>query len=297
MVVDTVALEKGLRVEYNKAQEAMLKEAGAAKAVAALATIVPSGAASEKYGWLGDVPLVKEWLGPKTAGGLKDYDYSIKNKDFYTAIEIDRNEIEDDQIKIIVPRIGMLVLAVANYKFELIEDLIINGVTGLSYDGSAFFADRAAPNDNLLAGTGTTVAQIKADIYSARAAMMQFQSDVGRVLGFAMDTIVVPPALEGAMLEAVMSTTAPDASASGVFNPIKGWIKQVIVMPRLSDADDWYGFCTNFPLRPFVFQNRKDPTPVLDDSEVKKTRKYIYSAEMRGNAGYGFFQMGVKVVN
>lgn len=297
MVVDTVALEKALKVEYDKAYEAMIKEAGPARAVAALATEVPSTSASEKYGWLGDVPLVKEWLGPKTAGGLKDYDYTIKNKDFYSAVEIDRNEIEDDQMGIINPRIGMLVAAVAQYKFELIEDLIINGVTRLAYDGSAFFANRTAPNDNLLAGTGATVAAIKADIYSSRAAMMKFASDMGRVLGFALDTIVVPPELEGPMMEAVMTSAAPDATYGGLFNPIKGWIKQVIVMPRLSDPNDWYGLSTGFPLKPFVYQNRKAPTSVLDDSEVKKTRKLIYSAEMRGNAGYGFFQMAVKVVN
>jgi len=297
MVVDTVALEKALKVEFDKAYEAMLKEAGPARAVAALATEVPSTSASEKYGWLGDVPVVKEWLGPKTAGGLKDYDYTIKNKDFYDAIEIDRNEIEDDQMGRIVPRMGMLVVAVAQYKFELLEDLIINGATGLAYDGSAFFADRTAPNDNLLAGTGVTVAAIKADIYAARAAMMKFTSDVGRVFGFAMDTIVVPPALEGPMLEAVMTSAAPDATYGGLFNPIKGWIKQVIVMPRLIDTSDWYGLCTAFPLKPFIYQNRKDPVQVLDDSEVKKTRKLIYSAEMRGNAGYGFFQMAVKTVN
>jgi len=42
---------------------------------------------------------------------------------------------------------------------------------------------------------------------------------------------------------------------------------------------------------------RDSPELVLDDTMVKRNRKLVYSGEMRGNAGYGFFQMGVKVVN
>ena len=298
MVVDTVALEKGLRAEFNRAMDAMLGDTGPGAAVKALITEAPSTSASEKYGWLGDVPTVKEWIGDKNFGSLADYDYTIRNKDFYTGIDIDRNEIEDDQMGIVLPRVQMLVLAIAAYKLEMVETLILAGTSGLAYDAAAFFANRAAPNDNLLAGSGAdTIAHIKTDIAAARAAMMRFTSDQGRVMRLQIDTIGCPPEIEGMMLEVVTSTTAADANAAGVNNPIRGWIKNVIPFPGTSDLTDWYGFATGYPIKPFIFQNRKNPVPVLDEGQVKTNRKLKYSAEMRCNVGYGFYQMGLKMVN
>ncbi len=295
MIVNTVALEKGLRIEFNKAFESMAGGDPYIDLFNALATVIPSTSTEEKYGWFGDVPAVQEWLGDKKAGALKDYDFTIKNKDFYTALDIDRDEIADDKLGALIPRMQMLAQAVKVYKGELIANLLINGTAGLAYDGSAFFANRAAPNDNLLAGTGTTLAQFRADVYAARAAMMKFQSDAGKVLGLRMDTLVVPPELEGVAYEAVTSTVG--VAGDNVANPINKWIKQIIVLPNASDVNDWYGLASGFPLKPFVFQDRSPVELVLDDTSVKRNRKLIYSAEMRGNAGYGFFQMAVKTVN
>ena len=245
------------------------------------------------------MPVVKEWVGDKTIGALTDYSYTLANKDYYTGIGIDRNEIEDDQMGIIVPRIQMMVQRIRAYHGKLIANLIINGTSGLAYDASAFFASRTAPNDNLLDGTGTTIAQIQADIYAARAAMLKFQTDQGEVLGLEMDTIVCPPEIEGKMIEAVYTQSGVTASstAANTKNPINTWIKDVIVLPNASDANDWYGFCTSYPLKPMFYQKRKSPVPVLDDTQVKRNRTLEYSAEMRGAAGYGMFHMGIKTVN
>lgn len=295
MIVNTVALEKGLRVEFNRAYEAMIAGDPYLELAAQLATVVPSTSTEEKYGWFGDVPAVQEWLGDKVAGTLEDYDYTIKNKDFYTALDIDRNELDDDKLGAIMPRLQMLATVARRWRGEMIAALINNSLAGLAYDGSAFFANRAAPNDNLLAGTGVTLATVKADIYSARAAMARFESDAGRVMGLQMDTIVCPPELEGIMAEACTSTMG--VAGDNIANPISRWIKRIIVLPDATDSSDWMGFASGFPLKPFVLQDRAPVSLVLDDTQVKRNRKLIYSAEMRGNAGYGFYQMGVRVVN
>ncbi len=126
MVIDTVALEKGLKVEFNRAYDSMIR-AQMGQNLMQLVTEVPSGANQETYGWLGDVPAVKEWIGDKEMAGLSDYEYTIVNKNWYSGIAIDRNELHDDQIGAIQPRINMLVQAVIMHKWELISDLIING--------------------------------------------------------------------------------------------------------------------------------------------------------------------------
>jgi phage major head subunit gpT-like protein len=297
MIVDTVFLEKGLKAAYDIAASQMVGGDVYARILQLLATEVPSTGASEKYPWMGDVPAVREWLGNKQAGTMTAYDYTISNKDWEVTIDIDRDELEDDQLGRILPRIQLMAQRMRSYKGKRIAALLAAGTTGLSYDGSAFFANRTSPNDNLLGGTGETLALIKVDIQSARAAMQEFTSDKGEVMGLEMDTLVVPSALEALFLEAVKSTTNPGGDGAGIYNPANTWIKNVICLPGLSDQDDWYGACSSLALKPFVYQNRKDVDFVLDDTQVKKNRKYIYSAEMRGEGGYGFHQMCVKVVN
>ena len=127
--------------------------------------------------------------------------------------------------------------------------------------------------------------------------MMKFQSDTGEVLGLLMDTIVVPPELEYVMRQCVTATNDPALTGNANSNPINSWIKNIIVLPNATDATDWYGLSTTYPLKPFIFQNRKDPTPVLDEGTVKSNRHLGYSAEMRCNAGYALPQLAVKVVN
>ena len=299
MIIDTIALTKGLKVIFNKA----LSEIPINDGLMNLATRVPSNSNSETYGWFGDVPMVREWLGAKKAKSLKDYSYTLANKDWEATIEVDRNELEDDQYGMILPRVQMLATAARENEAILLSNLIINGTSNTAYDGVAFFSDASGVRliDNLLSGTGTSASQIETDLGTARAAMMGFYFDQSdRKYGFKMDTIVCPPALEITFMKILESTTAVSASAAGVVNPFKNILSRVIVDPRLSDANDWYGFCTTYPIKPLVFQDRKQVEfkSLVEGSDVAfNWKKYLYSAESRCNAGYAFPQMAVKVVN
>tara|TARA_Y100000310_G_scaffold267497_1_gene279512 strand:+ start:202 stop:1095 length:894 start_codon:yes stop_codon:yes gene_type:complete len=294
-VVNPNTLARGIKAQFQTAYAAVLASTEL-QGLEAIITTIQSDGEDETYNWLGDVPAVYEWLGDKTAGDLQDYTYSITNRDWATAISVDRNALADEQIAGIQPRIAFMARAMAMHKWELISDLLINGETDLAYDGSAFFADRTAPNDNLLTGTGTTIAQLKADITTARVAQMKFTDPVtGRLLQIVGDTIYCPPDLEGSFLEIVAAGT-PDNS-QGSFNAQGRWIRNVIVDPRLTDANDWYLLATNYPLRPFIFQDRMAPSVVVDRTEEARNRKIIYSVEARRNAGYGFYQLAVKTAN
>ena len=98
------------------------------------------------------------------------------------------------------------------------------------------------------------------------------------------------------MLQAIHSNLA-GASGEEVHNPLHNWIKREIAIPGLDDSNDWFAFATSLAVKPFVYQQRERPTAVLDDTEVKRNGKYTFSAEMRGNAGYGLPQLAIKVVN
>jgi phage major head subunit gpT-like protein len=294
MTNNTVALEKGLQVQFAQGLRSILAS-GYREDMKPLYLETKSTNNSEKYGWMGDVPTVREWLGDKEAADLQDYEFEIKNVPFYSAIAIHKHELADDSGGIIKPRIDMLAQAVMNHKADLVEQLIENGTTGTAYDGSAFFANRTT-NDNLLDGSGVTLSDLQTDLFTVRSTMMQFESDQGRILGIVPDTVVVHPDLEGTMLQAIHSNLA-GASGEEVHNPLHNWITRVIAIPGLSDSNDWYAFNTSMAVRPFVYQMREHPTAVLDDTEVKRNGKYTFSAEMRGNVGYGLPQLAIKVVN
>lgn len=296
MIIDTVALEKGLKTTFNKAyNEAKQPD------LMAITTKVPSTSASEKFGWLGDMPQLREWFGDRQIKEAADHEYTITNRDFEGTVGVDRNEIMDDQMGIIKPRIQTLAVRAKEHPNVLLSGLIVNGTTLLAYDGSAFFANRTAPNDNLLGGTGTTDAQILTDMGTVRAAMMRFEDDNGEPIGMVFDTIVCPPELLDAFGRIMSSATHIAATASGVENQWKSVVKRVIVNWRLSDVDDWYAFAADRPLKPLIYQERKAPEFVSinksTDPEMFMRKRALFGVDYRGNAGYGFFQQAVKVVN
>ena len=45
-----------------------------------LCTVVPSDGADEKYAWLGAMPGIREWIGPRKFKQLRASDFVLKNK-------------------------------------------------------------------------------------------------------------------------------------------------------------------------------------------------------------------------
>lgn len=101
---------------------------------------VPSTTRQEVYAWLGAFPKLREWIGDRVVKNLKTHDYTIKNKDWESTIEVDRNDIEDDTVGIYRPIIQEMGRSAAIHPDELVWKLLPQGFTGLCYDGKPFFA-------------------------------------------------------------------------------------------------------------------------------------------------------------
>ena len=123
-----------------------------------LATLVPSSTDSEDYGWLGQVPRLREWIGDRHVKNISRHGYSIKNKDFETTIGVKRTHIEDDNLGIYAPLFEELAIAAQEWPDELVYALLKAGHTELCYDGKPFFATDHPEGDsvasNLQAGGG-----------------------------------------------------------------------------------------------------------------------------------------------
>ncbi|OEU65813.1 MAG: head protein [Desulfovibrio sp. S3730MH75] len=157
MAVITNALLAALGVTYRtdfKAGAAMAPEHWRQ-----VATEIPSSAASNTYGWLGEMPGMREWIGDRVIKDLESHGYTITNKSYEATVGIKRTDIEDDAVGVYKPVMQELGRAAGMYPDELVFALLGNGETGLCYDGQYFFdADHpvaAGTVSNITAGAET----------------------------------------------------------------------------------------------------------------------------------------------
>lgn len=255
-----------------------------------IATVVPSTTDSETYAWLGDIPGMREWVGDREIQNLTGSDYTIKNKDFELTVGVDRNAIEDDKIGLYKPSIQMLGESAAMHPDELVYALLASGFTAKCYDGKAFFATDHAVGKNAVSNKITDKLSLEAYI-TARAMMRNYKNSKGRSLALVPNLLVVPPALEGKAREILVAEFI-----NGTKNTMQG-TADLHVEPRLTSDTAWFLLDTSRPIKPLIYQQRKkakfvSKTAETDDN-VFMSKQFIYGADSRGNAGFGFWQMAV----
>ena len=254
-----------------------------------VATKVPSEAGEESYKWLGSIPRMREWIGDRQIQNLSASDYTLKNKDFEVTISVKKNDIEDDRIGIYSPMVQNIARSAATFPDDLVFALLKGGFANKCYDGKAFFATDHKVGKIAISNKGT--AKLSPAAYAAgRSAMMSMTNEHGQPLKLVPNLLVVPPALEGKAREILLAD-----QIDGTTNVYKG-TAELLVVPDLAGSDTaWYLLCTTEPLRPLIYQERQAPKfDALDkdtDESVFLRKEYIYGADARANAGYGFWQM------
>ncbi|MCX7559113.1 Mu-like prophage major head subunit gpT family protein [Sulfitobacter sp. F26204] len=256
--------------------------------------------ADETYGWMGQFPQLREWLGPRVIHNLEAHGFKIVNRKFESTVKVSRDHISDDKLGVFKPAFSEMGHLATNHPEELVFNLLASGFETECYDGQYFFdtdhptlnpegevvsvsnmqagaeppwflldtsravrpiiwqerekyefeaMDRPTDehvfkNDEYLYGVRARVnagfglwqlgfgskAELTAANYAAaRAAMMNFKSDTGRILGVKPMMLVVPPALEEAALK-IVNTEFNDGGGT---NP---WSKtaDLLVTPYLA---------------------------------------------------------------
>lgn len=104
-----------------------------------LVTRVPSSTGSNEYGWLRDIPEIREWVGDRLIHALADDGYRIKNKRFELTIGVKDEAINDDEHGVYAPRFTMMGDAVARFPNRLTFDLLKAGFATNCFDGQYYF--------------------------------------------------------------------------------------------------------------------------------------------------------------
>ena len=104
------------------------------------AMTVPASTRIMDYRFLLDFPMVREWLGDRQISSLEPKAYQVETKDWEATIEVDRNDIEDEQLGFYNPIVAALAQEAKKHPERLIADLMSAGFAATCYDGHNFFA-------------------------------------------------------------------------------------------------------------------------------------------------------------
>jgi phage major head subunit gpT-like protein len=274
-------------------------------------TVVNSQTDTESYNFLDVVPKMVEFLDERQIQGQSALTFNIKNRRWEVTIGVDRVTLSDDKYGLIKPRIAQLGREAARFPAELAASVLATGASNVGYDGSNFFDTNhvqgsVAAQSNKLTGTGTTLAQFRADVIAARTAMSKFQDGSGRYMGLNGDLIVIGPTLRDVAEQLINTNIIALSSGTQQSNVLRGSF-DIMVDPWIEfynpsgHSNDWYLLDTKSVIKPLIFQWREAPEFVaqdkVDDFHVFNTDQFLYGVRARFNAGPALWYMALQIVN
>lgn len=272
---------------------------------------VTSVADSEVHPWVGQPPQMVELIDGESVlfTGLSDASVTLTNKTYAAGLEFLRKHIDDQQNGVLDLRVRQAADVASGIYNKHLTDLIVDGTntTTTAYDGAAFFSGThparidSGAQDNLLAGTGTTTAQITTDLAAAIAWIQTCLAENGEPFAGGVNlkfTAMCPAAIAHNFREVLTASVISQTT-----NIYMG-AAELIVNPRLdaTDTGDWYLFAETPSMKPFIYQERdgiefssQDGT---QESDATFTRElYRYKVRARHAFGYGYWQLATKTVN
>lgn len=175
MIITTAALV-ALRTAYSSLFQTAL--AGAESVKDKVATTVPSTTASNTFGWLGQWPGFREWVGDRVFKDMAAHSYTVTNKSWESSVGVKRTDIEDDNYGVYNPMFAEMGRATKCHPDELVFGLLKAGETTLCYDGQNFFDTDHPVYPNV---DGTGVAALVSNV-QAGAGAAWYLMDVSRAI-------------------------------------------------------------------------------------------------------------------
>lgn len=269
-----------------------------------LASVIPSAAAQNVYGWVAQQTKMREWIGPRQALNLAEHSYTLANKDYEATIELDRNDIEDDNLGLFTSvTIPQLAQAAKKHPDQLIKTVLQSnsGAGPLAFDGKNLFAD-----DHPTFGTTTTTYDnlftlaLSADnVETVWETMTSYTGEDDEPLTVMPTALIVPPQLYRPALEIMNASVvaravtnvagAENVAAAAIDNVMKGWMEVIMIPELANDPTRWYVADLSKPLKPFIVQERRADQFVSRDSatdpKVFDQKKFTYGVDNRRNVG------------
>lgn len=259
-----------------------------------LATEITSSTKTNTYGWLAQQVRLRKWVGPRVAQNLSEHEYTLANETFEGTVELDREDLEDDNLGIFEGQaIPQLAEAAAKHPDERIADVLTSNPT--AFDGLSLFNDSHPDFNGGVYDNDHTLALNATNIEALLATAAQYVGEDGQPLEVRYTHLIVPPQLKFTASQILSSSTyaslvtGEGAGTVAIDNQLQGTL-DLIVSPRLAGAaSTWYLADLSKSIKPIVRQVRKAPEFVTRDSiqdpKVFDLRKFTYGVDLRDAHG------------
>ena len=268
---------------------------------------------SETYKWLGQSPVLREWIGGRQAQGFRENGITIVNKKFEATMDMPVDWIRRDKTGQIQVRINEMAQRAVGHYGKLLSTLIANGTgltSGLCYDGQYFFdidhsegesgtqlnllAAAQVPALTVVAPTTPTVAEAIKAILGVIAYMLGYKDDQAEPMNseaknfLVMTSVTLWPYLVHAVL-------GEDADGSNVLKELKkqGFTVSVAANPRLTYTTQFVTIRTDAPAKALIRQEEEKLTvgAKAEGSEYEfDNDAHQYGIKAIRNVGYGYWQ-------
>jgi phage major head subunit gpT-like protein len=262
-------------------------------------TVVQSTGAEEQYGFLGSVPGMREWLGDRVFNSLRGATYTLLNKEWEDSVRVEKNDIDDGRFVKYESILEQMGIESAHHPDELLLSLIVDGETKPAFDGQYFFdtdhawGDSGSQSNDLThaaaSGTTPTEAEFRAAYHAARAAMLGFKNDQGKlfirptVRPFTNLMLMVSPNLEEVANQALMKTLV----SSGETNIVLDRPRSIVPIGGFTSTTKFYLLNLSQALKPFVFQARRPLARQMKGMDDREFKDVKFMTDARYNMGYG----------
>lgn len=289
-------------------------EQGAANWAIQLSNYFSSDQAGEDYKWLGTSPAMREWVGGRSAKGLRDAAYTIKNKPFESTLEISIDDLRRDKTGQIMVRIAEQVDRANAHWARLLSTLIVAGESTACYDGQLYFdtdhsegSSGTQSNDLSIdisalpvpaTAHGSTTApapeELMHAILEAAQAILGFKDDQGEPMNenARQFLVMVPTPFWKAAIAAVGAPSLAQG-ATNIITTADGFGFNVQVNPRLSWTTKLAVFRMDGNVKPFIRQEEVpvEVSAIAEGSELEfNERVHHYGLYASGNVGFGYWQ-------
>ena len=251
---------------------------------------------SEKYGWIGNMPGMREWLGERQFSELRAANFVLENKHWESSLLIKKTDLADDNLGQYGPVLEQLGIEAAHHPDELWFSVLEQGASSTCFDGQYFFdTDHAWGNSGtqsnsitstVVSTSAPTVAEVKTAIRKMVKTMLAFKNDQGKLynrptVGRLNDlTLLVPLALRDLVYDALESELIGNSTNVVVDRP------NIVSSPYLTSDVKLYLFKTGEAVKPFVFQRREPLTRMMKGIDDLETKDVKFMTEARYNVGY-----------
>lgn len=274
---------------------------------------------AETYPWLGQSPVMREWIGGREAKGFRENKISIENKHFEATMQVLVKELRRDKTGQILIRIQNLAERTNTHWASLLSTLIQNGASQVCYDGHYFFdtahqegksgvqsnkitvtlSTLPIPSDERGIATDPSVRVMKSAIFKGIKQIIGIKDDVGEPMNeLARSFLVMVPTDFMDVTSAAISNQVLSGAETNDLANNRNFNVTYVVNPRLTWSDKFVIFRNDGSVAPFI---RQEETPVqmnaiAEGSEEEfKNKRHLYGVDAWRNVGYGYWQKACQV--